>query len=110
MTGTLVQTAIEARPEGRIARVTIDNAKRANCLGRATNEAIRDAFRELAADSDLRLAVLTGAGDRSFSAGADLNELGSADEAAGRAYITASSAERRVGKECVSTWRSRGSP
>lgn len=83
-----VSTVFEERDGERIARVTLENAKRANCLSKALVEQIRDAFLALAPLGDLRLAVLTGAGDRSFVAGADLNELGAADAAAGRDYIT----------------------
>jgi len=84
-----VSTAFETRGGNRIARVTLENAHRANCLSLTLVEQIGEAFRGLATDGKLRLAVLTGAGDRAFVAGADLNELGEADPAAARRYISA---------------------
>ena len=83
-----VTTQFETREGGRIARVTLENAKRANCLSSPLIEALAHAFRELADLDDLRLAVLTGAGERSFMAGADLNELGAAEAPDARRFIT----------------------
>ncbi|MDH3701389.1 MAG: enoyl-CoA hydratase-related protein [Alphaproteobacteria bacterium] len=88
MTEPCVTTTFEERGGGRVARVTLQNARRANCLSRALIIEIGDAFRALAPLEDLRAAILTGAGDRAFMAGADLAELGSADAAAGRDFIT----------------------
>jgi enoyl-CoA hydratase len=45
-------------------------------------------FRELAADRALRTVVLTGAGERAFIGGADLNELGALCADSARLYIT----------------------
>ena len=88
MTEPCVTTTFDDRGGGRVARVTLQNARRANCLSTALITEIGDAFRTLAPLEDLRAAVLTGAGDRAFMAGADLAELGSADAAAGRKFIT----------------------
>ena len=88
MTEPCVTTTFEDCGGGRVARVTLQNARRANCLSTALITEIGDAFRTLAPLEDLRAAVLTGAGDRAFIAGADLAELGSADAEAGRAFIT----------------------
>tara|TARA_R110002124_G_scaffold186136_1_gene353645 strand:- start:36 stop:374 length:339 start_codon:yes stop_codon:yes gene_type:complete len=41
----------------------------------ATLDAIAAAFDDAVSEEDLRLAVLTGAGDKSFAAGGDLREL-----------------------------------
>lgn len=84
-----VITEYEACGDGRLARVTLQNAKRANCLSTSLINDLRDAFLVLAEDDTLRVAVLTGAGERSFIAGADLDELGTADPDAARAFITA---------------------
>jgi enoyl-CoA hydratase len=88
MTEARVTTDFETCEGGRIARVTLENERRANCLSLSLVEGIGAAFRDLAAVDDLRLAVLTGAGDRAFMAGADLDELGAADPAAARRYIS----------------------
>jgi len=51
--------------------VTLDRPK-ANAIDVSTSRALYDAFRRLQEDRSLRVAVLTGAGDRFFSAGWDL--------------------------------------
>jgi enoyl-CoA hydratase/carnithine racemase len=60
--------------EGRVATVTIDRPDVLNALDRSTLETLRDAFRRASADHHVGVAVLTGAGDRAFSTGADLDE------------------------------------
>lgn len=79
---------VETRKEGRLATVTIMNAAKANCLTSGLVAELESVFRDLAADDELRLAVLTGEGPRSFVAGANLQELRSFDAKSGRAYIT----------------------
>ena len=66
------------RVDGRVARVTIDRPERRNALAPATVAGLRDAVARAGADASVRVVVLTGAGDRAFSAGADLTGLSSA--------------------------------
>ena len=73
---------------GRIAYLTIANEARLNCLSTSLIKAIRAGIENLSQQDDLRAIVLTGAGDRSFIGGADLNELGGLDHDGGRLYIT----------------------
>lgn len=80
MTASLVTTRLETRgPAGRVAYVTVNNPAERNALGKNGKEALISAFRELARDDELRVAVLTGAGDRSFIAGANIKEMAEAD-------------------------------
>lgn len=58
-------------------RICINRPEKRNALSMATLDSIAAAFNEAAGDTDLRLAVLTGAGDKSFAAGGDLKELAS---------------------------------
>lgn len=84
-----VTVKMEERADGaRIAWVTVDNRKRLNCLSTPLVVALRETFEKIAADTRLRAAVLTGAGDRSFIGGADLNELGGLCADSARLYIT----------------------
>lgn len=71
----LVIVRVVTREAGRIAFVTVNNPGRRNALGIAGKKALAKAFGTLAKDKALRVAVLTGAGDRSFIAGADLAEM-----------------------------------
>lgn len=58
-----------------VLRIRIDRPEKRNALSMATLDAIAAAFDEAAVHDDLRVAVLTGAGDKSFAAGGDLKEL-----------------------------------
>jgi enoyl-CoA hydratase len=89
MTDTTVRVKLDERTGGAvIATVTIDNAKKLNCLSTVTNVAIKDAFDRLSTNPRLRAVVLTGAGDKAFIGGADLNELGASCTNSSRIYIT----------------------
>ncbi len=83
-----VHVKTEAKSGGRIAVVTVDNQRRLNCLATPTIVSLAEAFIRLGADADLRAAVLTGAGDRAFIGGADLNELGGLCADSARLFIT----------------------
>lgn len=60
--------------DGHVARVTIDRPERLNAVDHATAAELEAIWRKIEADPDIRCVVLTGAGDRAFSAGADLKE------------------------------------
>lgn len=60
------------RPRAHVALVTIDRPHKANALDPATLSALARAWRELAADDDVRCCVVTGAGERVFCAGMDM--------------------------------------
>ena len=55
-----------------MARITIDRPERRNALSWPVVAQLRHAFAQAKADDDVRVVVLTGAGDKAFSAGADL--------------------------------------
>lgn len=58
-----------------VATVTIDRPERRNALTWALVGELRRAFARARADDDVRVCVLTGAGDRAFCAGADLGGM-----------------------------------
>ncbi len=58
--------------EGHVLTVTINRPERMNALHPPANEALAAVFDDFAADPDLWVAILTGSGDRAFSAGNDL--------------------------------------
>ena len=55
-----------------VATITIDRPAVRNALHPPANEELERVFDDFAADSDARVAILTGAGDQAFSAGNDL--------------------------------------
>ncbi|MHB1007622.1 MAG: enoyl-CoA hydratase-related protein [Chloroflexota bacterium] len=61
--------------EGNFAVVTINRPKVLNALNRATLNELALAVDELAKDPAVRAVVITGAGEKSFVSGADVNEL-----------------------------------
>lgn len=81
----LLLERLEQRPRdsagGHIAWLTVNNPERRNALGMAGKRAIANAFHRLAKDDQLRAVVITGAGDKSFIAGADINEMRDLDAA-----------------------------
>jgi enoyl-CoA hydratase len=72
----LLLVRIDDRGEaGRIAYLTANNPAKRNAIGIPGKRAIVAAFRRLCEDEKLRAVVLTGAGDKSFIAGADIAEM-----------------------------------
>jgi enoyl-CoA hydratase/carnithine racemase len=83
-----VDVRLEARPAGRVAFVTIDNAAKLNSLTSVAMDAFVAAFAELGRDDGLRAVVLTGAGDKAFIGGANIDEMAALPSpAAARAFI-----------------------
>lgn len=58
--------------KGHIAYVTINNPEHENCLEESVDRALWDVWRDFRDDPELYVAILTGAGDKSFCAGSDL--------------------------------------
>ena len=64
-----------------IARITINRPEVLNALDPATYAEITDAFEQIERDPDILVGIVTGAGDKAFTAGADLKIMhtGAAD-------------------------------
>ena len=69
---------IKTRTIGGILEVTIDRPK-ANAIDLATSRVMGGIFRDFRDDPDLRVAIVTGAGDKFFSAGWDLKAAAAGD-------------------------------
>jgi len=68
--------SIRFESEGAIALLTIDRPKVHNALDFETSDALVDAWLRFRDDDALRVAILTGAGERAFCTGADLRGVG----------------------------------
>ncbi|MFQ5523497.1 MAG: enoyl-CoA hydratase/isomerase family protein [Acidimicrobiia bacterium] len=68
--------SIRTEHKGHVLVVTIDRPEARNAINLEMGRQLIDVWRDFAADSDLRVAVLTGTGDKAFCAGADLKEVG----------------------------------
>ncbi|MDB5479472.1 MAG: enoyl-CoA hydratase [Caulobacteraceae bacterium] len=79
----------ENRPGGAVAFVTLDNERKLNVLNTPLMEGFAVAMERLSAREDLRAVVLTGAGERAFVGGADVNEMAKLETPEdARAFIT----------------------
>jgi enoyl-CoA hydratase/carnithine racemase len=69
--------AVRYEPQERIAFITLDRPEALNTFDRSMHNELRDAWIAFRDDPELWVAVVTGAGDRAFSAGADVRGFGS---------------------------------
>ncbi|HAQ07011.1 MAG TPA: enoyl-CoA hydratase [Bacillus bacterium] len=72
---------IKFQKEQHIAYITIDRPESLNCFNFETLQQLGDTVESLYTDSDIRVVIFTGAGEKSFSAGADLKERKNLTEA-----------------------------
>jgi enoyl-CoA hydratase len=72
--------------DGAVAVVTINRPKVLNALNTQTIDEIDRVMRDLQQDEAIRAVVLTGAGEKSFVAGADINELAVLSPAEGQRH------------------------
>ena len=61
--------------KNHIATISIDRPKVLNALNMAVMDELRQAFAAVKDDAEVRVVILTGAGEKSFVAGADIGEL-----------------------------------
>ena len=66
-----------ARKEGGVGIVTFNNPERHNAVSLEMWEATTEILNGFAADNDIRVVVLTGAGGKAFVSGADISKFGS---------------------------------
>jgi enoyl-CoA hydratase/carnithine racemase len=75
--------------DGGVAVLTINRPKVLNALNMQTLDELRRAVLELKHDETVRAIILTGAGEKSFVAGADINELATQTPITGREHAIA---------------------
>lgn len=68
-----------------IATVTLDRPKVMNALNRALFNELEAVFLELGGNPEVRAIIVTGAGEKAFAAGADINELSTVNALQGQA-------------------------
>lgn len=70
--------------ENEIAVVTINRPKALNALNSETLAELNETFKEIQLRKDIKVVILTGSGEKSFVAGADISEMVNATPAEGR--------------------------
>ncbi len=83
----MIRTELETRSGGAVARVTIDNPRKLNILTPQALQEFQRAIKEIEQNPLLRAVVVTGAGEKAFIGGADLDTLRSLDPASAREFI-----------------------
>ena len=71
--------AVRYEPQGRVALITLDRPEALNTFDRAMHVELHDAWSAFRDDPEVAVAIVTGAGDRAFSAGADVRTWGKAE-------------------------------
>jgi enoyl-CoA hydratase len=75
--------------DGPVAILTVNRPKVLNALNSQTLDDLRRAVEEFGRDDDVRAVIVTGAGEKSFVAGADINELAVQSPTAARDHALA---------------------
>ncbi|WP_445186454.1 crotonase/enoyl-CoA hydratase family protein [Pseudonocardia sp. Cha107L01] len=91
-TGTGAGSEVLTEVRGAVLLITLNRPRSHNAINAALGLGLETALRRLDSDPALRVGVLTGAGDRTFCAGADLKAL-----AAGESLSPGGDRERGVG-------------
>ena len=86
---------VNVETEGAVAVLTIDRPKALNALNSEVLDDLNAAIDGLDLDT-VRCLVITGAGDKSFVAGADIGEMSTLSKAEGEAFGKKGSRERRL--------------
>lgn len=69
--------------QGGVAKITVNRPERMNAIGTEVRTALTEALLAFRDDSSLCVAIITGRGDRAFSAGLDLKEMAEKDASEG---------------------------
>jgi enoyl-CoA hydratase len=84
-----IELLIDDRDQrGCVARIVVDHQARLNILNSELIRQLTETVNSLADNERLRLVILTGAGDRAFIGGADINEMVALDKSSARDFIS----------------------
>lgn len=93
--GTIGLALDDHDERGCVARIVVDYQARLNILNSELIRQLTEAINTLAGNGRLRVLILTGAGDRPFIGGADINEMVGLDQSSARDFIS------RLHEACV---------
>jgi len=71
----VTEAAVLTERRGNVLVITINRPEARNCVNAAVSIGLGDGLQQAQNDADVRVVVITGAGDKSFCAGADLKAV-----------------------------------
>ena len=83
------ETLLRETDDTGIATLTINRPEKLNALNKQVLSDLDDALTHIESAEDIRLLIITGAGEKAFVAGADIKELSSLDKQSGEQTSTA---------------------
>jgi len=86
--------------EHGVALITVNRPEKLNALSGAVIGELREAFERIHDECAIRAAILTGAGEKAFVAGADINELAALSPVQLRSYAMRGQAALRLLETC----------
>ena len=97
---TMERRFVRLSGDGGLVTIELINSKALNIMGSGAIEELTEAFRTFSHDSDVRVVVLRGAGEKAFIGGADINEMVTLDRSSGEAFIRRLAALCEAIREC----------
>lgn len=85
MTGKTNYETLLCEVRNQVATITLNRPKVLNALNAQTFDELESVFTTLAKDAGVRVILLTGSGEKSFAAGADINEIAATNAETGHA-------------------------
>jgi enoyl-CoA hydratase len=82
----MTDTSLLLEKDGALATITFNNPKALNALTVATFYRLEELLDQLEQDADVRVVILTGAGDKAFIAGGDIGHLATLDADGARQF------------------------
>jgi enoyl-CoA hydratase len=95
-----IDVRIDSREGGGVAFITVDNRRKLNILGRALMREFISVMDSLGRRDDLRAVVISGAGERAWIGGANINEMAELDKESAREFITLLHHACRAVRDC----------
>lgn len=70
----------------KIAKITLNRPDKLNALNKKIFDELNNACSEIELDSEIRVLIITGSGNKAFAAGADIKELHQSDRLSGKQF------------------------
>lgn len=86
-----------SKRDGPITTIVLNRPARHNAISQAMKDAFAAVWRDIGSDPDVRVVVITGAGEKAFCSGADVKEMSAKGDRAREAYPPAMLTARHAG-------------